>query len=167
MPFYEFKCKGCKNVVEALVDMDKDDLWMDEHECIICDKDGRRKQHGWTRLISAPARTVTLWGDETGKYGVNGMYSSALGRRVTNKREEERICRKMGYVNANDLPKDFVDNKIQSQLAEDQHFENLNSAYKKKVEEYGSTYGGTMKAICEVLPAKEMLKQADEREAKT
>jgi hypothetical protein len=73
----------------------------------------------------------------------------------------------MGYVNAGDLPKGFVDNKIQSQLAEDQHFENLNSAYKKKVKEYGSTYGGTMKAICEVLPAKEMLKQSDEREAKT
>jgi hypothetical protein len=167
MPFYEYQCKGCKNIVEALVEMGKGDLWMDDHECAICDADGRRKQHGWSRLISAPARTVTLWGDETGKYGVNGMYSSALGRRVTNKREEEAICRKMGYVNANDLPQGFVDNKIQSQLAEDQHFENLNSAYKKKVKEYGSTYGGTMKAICEVLPAKEMLKQSDEREAKT
>ena len=162
MPFYEFK-----NIVEALVDMDGDDLWMEEHDCSICDRDGRRKQHGWQRLISAPARTVSLWGDETGKYGVNGMYSQALGRTVTNKREEERICRKMGYVNANDLPKDFVDNKIQSQLAEDVKYEKLNNAYKKKVVEYGSTYGGTIRAITEVLPAKEMLKEADQREAKT
>ena len=161
MPVFEFRCKTCDNIIETLIISYKDkSQFKVDNCCSLC-------EGGFEDVVSKPARTVSLWGDETGKYGVNGMYSQALGRTVTNKREEERICRKMGYVNTNDLPEDFVDSKIQSQLAEDAKYEKLNNAYKKKVVEYGSTYGGTMRAITEVLPAKEMLKEADQREAKT
>lgn len=154
MPLYEFRCKDCNNVIETIISYKDKSQFKVDNCCALCQGD-------FVDKVSAPARTNSLWGDETGTYGVNGMYSRALGRRVTNKREEEKIARSMGYVNASDLPTDYVDDKISAQLAEDAHFDKLNNAYQKKVQEGGNTYGAAIQAVTELLPAKEMLKQSE------
>ena len=154
MPLYEFRCVSCNNVIETIISYKDKTQFKVDNCCSLCEGD-------FVDVVSKPARTQSLWGDETGKYGVNGMYSKALGRRVTNKREEEKIARSMGFVNANDLPTDYVDDRISAQLEEDAHFDRLNNAYQKKVKEGGNTYGAAIRAVTELLPAKDMLAQSE------
>lgn len=154
MPLYEFRCVSCNNVVETIISYKEKSQFKVDNCCALC-------QGEFTDVVSKIARTQTLWGDETGKYGVNGMFSKSLGRHVTNRREEERIAKSMGFVPESDLPKGHVDEVMSAQLAEDAHFDKLNNAYQKKVKEGGNTYGAAIAAVTELLPAKDMLAQSE------
>ena len=45
-------------------------------------------------------------------------------------------------------------------MGEDKRLDNLSKTYKAKLGEYGTTYGGAIKAITETLPASDMLKES-------
>jgi len=110
-----------------------------------------------------PAKTPGLWGDATGTHGSDGYFSKSLGRHVTSKHEEERIANKMGYVNYKDVESE-VEKKVAAKIEEDKHFDKLNDAYQARVKEGGNNYGAAIRAVEELLPAKEMLKLSDKLE---
>ena len=109
-----------------------------------------------------PSKTPGFWGDATGTHGSDGYFSKSLGRHVTSKHEEERIANKMGYVNYKDVESE-VEKKVAAKIEEDKHFDKLNDAYQARVKKDG-TYGAAIRAVEELLPAKEMLKLSDKLE---
>lgn len=51
-----------------------------------------------SRQVTAPAKTATTWGDQTGKYGVNGVWNRGLGCMVQNDRHADAIAKSRGLV---------------------------------------------------------------------
>lgn len=54
------------------------------------------------RTVTAPAWTPSGWGDQTGKYGVNGLYNRGLGCIVKNDRHADEIAASRGLVRFQD-----------------------------------------------------------------
>jgi len=68
-------------------------------------------------FVTAPAKTATLWNDgwNAGLSG-QGIFSKALGRNVANKREEEKILAKAGFVSESELGTHFFEDKMQEKM---------------------------------------------------
>ena len=113
--------------------------------------------------VTMHAKTAQDWAGWQAGLSSN-MYSSALGRKVVNQREEEKIAKSMGFIPLSDLKQDFVENKIEATRAEDAKFDRMNDAYQAKVAEGGSTYGAAIRAVEELMPAKQMLAEANSDE---
>ena len=156
MPIYLYRCQECKNVIEKIHSYKARDAFKVDNICALCKGD-------FEDVVTAPAKTPGLWGDQTGTYGADGFFSKSLGKHVTSKHEEERIANKMGYVNYKDVETE-VARKVSAKIDEDKHFDKLNDAYQARVKEGGNTYGAAIRAVEELLPAKEMLAQADKLE---
>ena len=61
---------------------------------------------------ACPARTPSLWGDETGAYGVNGYFSQALGKYCSRK-DERRIMEQRGFIPESDMPSGFFESETE------------------------------------------------------
>lgn len=157
MPIYIYKCKSCKNIIEKIHSYKAREEFKVKNICSLCEGD-------FESVTTMPAKTPGLWGDQTGTYGANGFFSPSLGRHVTSKHEEEKIANKLGYVNYNDVEAE-VERKVSAKIEEDAHFDKLNDAYQARVKKDG-TYGAAIRAVEELLPAKEMLEQSDKLENK-
>ena len=155
MPCYVYRCKECHNVIERIHSYKARESFKVDNVCSLCKGD-------FESVMTAPAKTPGLWGDQTGTYGASGYFSKSLGRHVTSKHEEEKLANKMGYVNVKDVETD-IKRKISAKIDEDKHFDKLNDAYQARVKKDG-TYGAAIRAVEELLPAKEMLAQADKLE---
>tara|TARA_R100001480_G_scaffold70900_4_gene81989 strand:+ start:202 stop:681 length:480 start_codon:yes stop_codon:yes gene_type:complete len=159
VPLYEYKCKTCEGMLEELQTIEEGLVFADNN---ICECGGELQ-----KCLGSFAKTPSRWGDETGRYGVNGMFSPGLGRYVTNRREEEKIMASMGKVPASDLPQHYIADKLEvERAAEDKITKNM-VTYKEKLAKYGNDVQGKIKAITETLPAQEMLKEANKQEATT
>jgi len=123
MPFYEFKCSNCGHRSEALMKMEEacgdDFTWTCGSEEVLekfFDLAGDRIEGGCGgtiyKQISCPARTPSLWGDETGAYGVNGYFSQALGKYCSRK-DERRIMESRGFIAESDLPSGFFESETE------------------------------------------------------
>lgn len=152
MPFYEYQCTLCYSEIELLQSIEEGEYFVYENTCE-CGGDLKK-------MISTFAHTPSRWGDETGKYGVNGMFSKGLGKIVKNRREEEKIMASMGKVPVADLPQHFIEDRMEQLKEEEAKIETKRMTYISKVKEYGSDIKGKIKAITETLPANEMLKEA-------
>jgi|TARA_R100001530_G_scaffold134174_1_gene108550 hypothetical protein len=153
--------------MELLQSISEGEDFAEKHECAVTDDKGEECGGALSKCLGSFAKTPSRWGDETGKYGVNGMFSPGLGRYVTNRREEEKIMRSMGKIPESDMGKHYIQDKIEEErVKEEKITKNLNT-YREKVQQYGNTEEGKIKAITETLPAKEMLKEAKQQEAST
>ncbi len=123
MPFYEFKCSNCGQRSEALMKVDEacedGKTWECGSEEVLdkfFDPYGDRLPSGCGgkiyKQISCPARTPSLWGDETGAYGVNGYFSQALGKYCSRK-DERRIMEQRGFIPESDMPAGFFEDETQ------------------------------------------------------
>tara|TARA_R100001463_G_scaffold70451_4_gene124125 strand:- start:2200 stop:2763 length:564 start_codon:yes stop_codon:yes gene_type:complete len=123
MPFYEFKCSGCGMRSEALMKVSEacedGQFWECGSEEVIdkfFDPHGDRLKGGCGgkiyKQISCPARTPSLWGDETGAYGVNGYFSQALGKYCSRK-DERRIMEQRGFIPESDMPSGFFESETE------------------------------------------------------
>ncbi len=65
------------------------------------------------KQLSTPAFTPGRWGDQTGKYGVNGFYDKGLGARYHNSMEREKLMDSRGVVDAGAFDKHFHEDKIE------------------------------------------------------
>lgn len=65
------------------------------------------------RMIRAP-RAHSSW-NTTGRHGVNGYYSKALGRHVESRQKEQKIMESRGFVCEADLSKDRWDTAVETQ----------------------------------------------------
>jgi hypothetical protein len=117
------------------------------------------------KLISAPAKTATLWnsGWNTGLQG-SGFYSYSAGQHVTNKREEEAIMRSRGFVNEKDLGGENFYNDYMTEKKNER--DALDATAKTYRDNLAKFEGDKIRAVSETFPAHEMLKQAHEYDQK-
>ena len=101
MPLYDYRCEN-NHVTEHLV--------KDSSQQITCSCGASTK-----RLVSCHAFTPSLFGDQTGRYGVNGYYNKSLGMQVSNQREADRIAASKGYVNLSEYGSQRLDDEIEAQ----------------------------------------------------
>jgi hypothetical protein len=88
MPIKEAACYECKTVEDLLVRMS--DVLNPPPVCPVCNSERRY-------LVSAPQKTAGKWGDQTGKFGVNGFYDRGLGATYYNNDQRDRIAKSKGY----------------------------------------------------------------------
>ena len=157
MPCYEYKCDTCKGVSDHYMS------WQRSQEvevvCGTCDVPKRK-------LISAPAKTATLWnsGWNSG-LGGSGFYSPSVGGMVGNKREEETIMRSRGYINEKDLGGENFYNDYMTKAKNDRDgLDAMSQSYRDNLKKFD---GDKVRAVSETFPAHEMLKQAAEHDLKS
>jgi len=153
MPLYLFSCEGCDNVVEELMKFSERDDWKDKHACANCGRDFKFK-------LTMPAKMAEQWAGWQEGLSSN-VHSPALGRKVVNQREEAAIAESMGFVAASDLPSGYIDDQTSKLQEEDAYFDKMNDTYNERLKEGGGTYGAAIKAVEELMPAKQMLKEAE------
>jgi putative FmdB family regulatory protein len=122
MPIYQYTCKSCSTVHERLLPMSKMDSFIEENSCE-CGGDLRRK-------ITAPAHTPSGWGDMTGRYGVNGFFSKALGAYTDSPEMERKIMEKRGFIRESDLPKNYWEDETARRLGLMREQDKITEEYK-------------------------------------
>jgi len=147
MPMYDFICYTCKKQTDRLCKFEN----KDEQTCRDCDSPLRP-------LVSAPAKTAGKWGDQTGKWGVNGCFDRGLGATYYTSAERERIAKSKGLVPLEDVGGDsFIEKRMSAELNIKAEQDKILQSYKDKVAEYGGSIQAKVRAIEEVLPAKDCL----------
>jgi len=144
---YDFICYTCKKQTDRLCKFEN----KDEQTCRDCDSPLRS-------LVSAPAKTAGKWGDQTGKWGVNGCFDRGLGATYYTSAERERIAKSKGLVPLEDVGGDsFIEKRMSAELNIKAEQDKILQSYKDKVAEYGGSIQAKVRAIEEVLPAKDCL----------
>ena len=144
MPLYEFNCPKCGQTDEHLLKYS--DLEKVEIICTPCSM-------AMVKCVSMPAKTPNAWHGNWSEGLSSNMYSVALGRKVSNKREEGKIMEARGFVNEKDLGPDWYE-KTQSTIKWRQDERQKKSdIYSKTLKETGSAE----KAVEAAFPAKECL----------
>jgi len=106
-----------------------------------------------TKLVAMPAKTPTAWNGGWTDGMDHTYYSRALGRKVANKREEEKILNAQGFVSESDLGKDWFETKqaeVRERAAEQDRRADV---YNKTLAETGDAN----KAMTEAFPARDCL----------
>ena len=121
MPIYEFKCETCQTVFDVRRPIDNRD------DPYLCPYDGVETK----RMVTAHQLTPSLFGDCTGKYGVNGVYDRGLGTYVKNEKHRDQILKQKGFVRESDLSggrEDYIEQwneKRHQQLEPQRKFERV------------------------------------------
>ena len=117
-------------------------------------------------MISMPAKTATLWNARWNEGLSNtGFFSYSAGQQVCDKRQEEEIMRKRGFINEKDLGGDaWNDSKSQSIKDDAAKLEADAARYRSNLAKFG---GDKVKAVEETFPAKLMLAEAAAHDAAT
>ena len=145
MPLFDYFCG--EHVHEALF-LPKENV-PDSIDCPKCGKPAIKQ-------LSMPANTPGRWGDQTGKYGVDGFYDRGLGARYQTSMQKEAIMEKKGLVSTGDFDKHFVEDTLQRQSEyQDQQDKNL-ARYKANLKKFD---GDKSRAIGETFTISEMKKQ--------
>ena len=112
MPFYQFKCPDCGlnqewmgryDDIEQLIKTtgcgDPVAFFGTNGEEFAADGSTGCGGHNYYKVLTPP----NIIGETTGKWGVNGYYSKALGGYVDSPRAEEKIMNQRGYIRESDL----------------------------------------------------------------
>lgn len=150
MPLYDFDC-DC-GVFEELV---KSSIY--ETECPACGELCHR-------LISAPAKTASLWGDSP--FGINGTYNRGLGTRITSRKQEDAICKERGLVREADLQTHWHSDNNKRLQDDKAKLDKVSNDYHAAVLSHGDDPERHVKAVTEVFPAKQMLEESAQHELK-
>jgi hypothetical protein len=108
------------------------------------------------KQLSMPASTPGRWGDQTGKYGVDGFYDRGLGARYQTSMEREAIMEKKGLVSTGDFDKHFVEDTLQRQTAHQKQQDANIARYKANMKKFE---GDKTRAVAETFSIAEMKKQ--------
>ena len=145
MPLFDYFCG--EHVHEALF-MPKEEVPC-SIKCPECDKESIKQ-------VSTPAHTPGRWGDQTGKYGVNGFFDRGLGARYHTSMQREALMDKKGLVSTGDFDKHHVEDSLQRQVvAENQADANI-ARYKSNLNKFE---GDKSRAVAETFSISEMKKQ--------
>lgn len=147
MPIHDYVCIKCENVQEKFIKMSQ------VNDTFLCECGTELK-----RMMSLPAKTSGKWGDQTGKWGVNGFYDRGLGATYYTSAEREKIARAKGLVPLEDVGGDsFIENRFAAEQSIKAQQDKILQDYKDKVAEYGGSVQAKVRAIEEVLPASDCL----------
>jgi putative FmdB family regulatory protein len=148
MPIHDYACFECEKIEEKFIKMSQVN---DVMSCSTCGKEMKR-------MMSLPAKTSGKWGDQTGKWGVNGFYDRGLGATYYTSAEREKIARSKGLVPLEDVGGDsFIENRFSAERNIREQQDKILQDYKDKVKEYGGSIQAKVRAIEEVLPAKDCI----------
>ena len=148
MPLYTYKCQACNKMHEEIVSFAEIES---NNAPKICGADTFESGCGGNlgRVFQAPSSHSSWAG--TGKHGVNGYFSKALGKHVSNKHTEQKIMESRGFVCEADLPKDRWDTAVETQkrrvIQQDKNIETYTEALKS-----GKT---KEEAVVEAFPAQD------------
>lgn len=149
MPIKEAACYECKTVEDLLVRMSE--VSNPPPSCPVCS--GSRSY-----LVSAPQKTAGKWGDQTGKFGVNGFYDRGLGATYYNNDQRDRIAKAKGLIPLDAVGGDaFVEKRMTAEMNIKAEQDKILQSYKDKVEQYGGSQQAKVRAIEEILPATDCL----------
>lgn len=123
MPIYQYSCSNCKSIHERLLPMSKRESFCQENDC---ECGGSLKPK-----ITAPAHTPSGWGDMTGRYGVNGYFSKALGAYTDSPEAERKIMEKRGFIRESDLPKNYWEDETSRRLGLMREQDKITEQYKE------------------------------------
>tara|TARA_R110000822_G_scaffold20605_10_gene65930 strand:- start:567 stop:1043 length:477 start_codon:yes stop_codon:yes gene_type:complete len=144
MPIFEYTCIRDGYSEEKLFSYERSKLV--EVICPQC-------SDAMVKLISMPAKTANAWHGNWTDGLDSTYYSSALGRKVANKREEAKILESRGFIAESDLGTDWMERKgaevVQKRNAQDAKTE----IYNKVLAETGDA----AKAVETAFPARECL----------
>jgi hypothetical protein len=145
MALFEYKCPRCGGIEEEILH------YSEKEKEIIC-----AKCHiVMYRLISLPAKTASLWnGGWNAGLDSQGVWSHALGKKVSSKREEAKILESKGFVSENDLRPHWFEDEQQKKLEKAKEQDKLTETYLSKCKEYG---GDASRAIVETFTAEACL----------
>jgi putative FmdB family regulatory protein len=121
MAIYEHKCETCQTIFDVRRPIENRD------DPYLCPYDGVVTK----RMITAHQLTPGLFGDCTGKYGVNGVYDRGLGTHVHNEKHRDQILKQKGFVRESELSggrEDYIETwneKRHQQLAPQRKFERV------------------------------------------
>ena len=102
MPIYEWRCARDGYKTEKLMSYEKSQSV--EVICPHC-------SDAMLKMVSMPAKTADAWHGGWTDGLQSSYFSTALGRRVANRREEAKILESRGFVAESDLGKDWIENK--------------------------------------------------------
>ena len=144
MPIYAYKCARDGYEDEHIMSYDRSNKV--EVICPHCG-DAMRKQ------MPLVAKTATAWSGNWTEGMSHTYYSKALGRKVANKREEERILNEAGFVSEAELGEGWMERK-QSEIREKHEAQDAKSdLYQSVLAETGDA----VKAVEAAFPAHECL----------
>ena len=147
MPIYEFCCAE-HGRFDDLVPMGQQ-----THACPKCSQQS-------VKLISMPAKTATLWNSRWNEgLASTGFHSYSVGGQVCDKRQEEEIMRKRGFINEKDLGGDsWHETKSQAILDDRDKLEADAARYRANLVKFD---GDKALAVSETFKAKDMLAEAE------
>jgi hypothetical protein len=145
MPLFDYFCG--EHVYEELL-LPSEEV-PDSIECPTCGKTA-------TKQVSIPAHTPGRWGDQTGKYGVNGFYDRGLGARYQTSMQREAIMDKKGLAPESSFGKHYAEDTLQRQAAHQEQQDVNLVRYKANVKKFEGDKG---RAIAETFTVAEMKKQ--------
>jgi len=144
MPMMLYTCAGCDRSFEELVPHPAPDAI----DCIMCGVEAPRL-HVY-RIAKTPGR----WGDQTGKYGVNGYYDKGLGATYHSSMEREKIMKAKGLVSLEDYDQHMWEDETEKRVAKAQAQQDLSDRLDTARAKHGDDHG---KVYEEAMPAEKCL----------
>ena len=118
-------------------------------KCPVCGEESKK-------MVASPAFTPGRWGDQTGKYGVNGFYDRGLGASYHTSMERERIMDAKGLASCSDLDQHHVEDAMEKTIAQNEQQDANIATYKANIKKFG---GDKSMAVGETFSVSEMEKQ--------
>lgn len=150
MAIYTYHCETCNTEFDIRRPVAERD------EPYLCPYDGAVTK----RMMTAPQFTPGSWGDQTGKFGVNGIYDRGLGVRVQNERHRDQILKKKGFVRESELSggrETFIEDWNQKRHQELEPQRKFERVFKEEIAKGTSPEDAVVKAS----PATEILSKGD------
>lgn len=144
MAIYEFQCES-HHVTDIICRSEERPATI---SCEICNSEAHY-------VIKAHANTPGLFGDCTGKHGINGVYDQGLGAHYRNGRERDAIAKSKGLVPVSELGEDRVDSAMSKQAEDQKFWNNESKRYRENVKKFN---GDDIKAAEATWPVHEILK---------
>jgi hypothetical protein len=144
MPLFDYRCPQDGYKEEVLMSYER------TKTCeVICPDCG----NAMVKMMSMPAKTATAWNGGWTEGMSHTYYSQALGRKVANRREEEKILNAQGFVAETDLGEGWIEKK-QAEVRE------RSAEQDRRAEVYQTTLaetGDQNKAMVKAFPASDCL----------
>ena len=145
MPMFDYFCG--EHVYEALF-LPKEDVPA-QIKCPECGKLALKQ-------MSMPANTPGRWGDQTGKYGVDGFFDRGLGARYHTSMERDAIMDAKGLAPLSSFDKHHVEDTMEKTITENKRQDANIARYKANLKKFN---GDKSMAVGETFSVSEMEKQ--------
>lgn len=93
MAFYTYHCETCNTEFDIRRPVSE------RNQPYFCPYDGVETK----RMVTAPQFTPGSWGEQTGRFGVNGLYDRGLGMKIQNEKHRDQVLKQRGLVRESEI----------------------------------------------------------------